>query len=289
MLPMTTETPDSVLQKNVPRVSIGMPVYNGEPFIREALDSLLAQTFSDFELIISDNAATDGTETICREYAEKDPRIRYVRQVENHGATANFQFVLDEAVGEYFMWAAADDRWCKSYIKKNITFLESNADYVSSTSDVIGHYDRDIYPAYEDQSGTKRIERVVGRHGSTHMFYSLYRRVELKDIMAKSFPLCRGYDWKLILLVLKKGKMKIHREWRCFNKYLRESNEVYLIPKVWHSMPDRNINYIIPFYEYSKTALVLAPTVATVRAVLKLNLMNLLIQIRKLFRILLRA
>lgn len=100
----------------VPQVSIGMPVYNGEPFIREALDSLLAQTFTDFELIISDNASTDGTEAICRDYAAKDKRIRYVRQAENRGAAANFQFVLDEAVGEYFMWAAADDVWDRQWI-----------------------------------------------------------------------------------------------------------------------------------------------------------------------------
>ena len=102
---------------NSPKVSIGMPVYNGELFIREALDSLLAQTFTDFELIISDNCSTDGTEAICREYADKDSRIRYVRQAENRGATANFKFVLDEAVGEYFMWAAADDVWDKSWIE----------------------------------------------------------------------------------------------------------------------------------------------------------------------------
>jgi glycosyltransferase involved in cell wall biosynthesis len=100
-----------------PQVSIGMPVFNGEPFIREALNSLLAQTYTEFELIISDNASTDGTEAICREYAAKDKRIRYVRQPTNRGATANFQFVVDEAVGEYFMWAAADDRHHKDFIK----------------------------------------------------------------------------------------------------------------------------------------------------------------------------
>lgn len=102
--------------KKVPQVSIGMPVYNGEPFIREALDSLLAQTLTDFELIISDNASTDGTEAICREYAARDARIRYVRQAENRGPTANFQFVLDEAAGEYFMWGAADDVWDREWI-----------------------------------------------------------------------------------------------------------------------------------------------------------------------------
>ncbi len=110
----TTMVP--VTEKPIPRVSIGMPVYNGEKFIREALDSLLLQTFTDFELIISDNASTDGTEAICREYAEKDHRVRYVRQVENLGAIANFKFVLDEAVAEYFMWAAADDVWDKNWV-----------------------------------------------------------------------------------------------------------------------------------------------------------------------------
>jgi glycosyltransferase involved in cell wall biosynthesis len=116
---MTSQTPANITEQSTktPQVSIGMPVYNGESFIREALDSLLAQTFTDFELIISDNASTDGTEAICREYAAKDDRIRYVRQAENRGGLANFQFVLDEAVGEYFMWAAADDRWDVRWIE----------------------------------------------------------------------------------------------------------------------------------------------------------------------------
>lgn len=113
---------------STPKVSIGMPVYNGSPFIREALDSLLNQTFTDFELIISDNASTDETESICREYAAKDPRIRYVRQPENRGALLNFQFVLDEAVGEYFMWAAADDMWSSEWIEELLPVaIKSNA------------------------------------------------------------------------------------------------------------------------------------------------------------------
>ncbi|WNC86000.1 glycosyltransferase family 2 protein [Thermosynechococcus sp. QKsg1] len=98
-------------------LSIGMPVYNGAKFIREALDSLLAQTFTDFELIISDNASTDETEAICREYAAKDKRIRYVRQAQNLGAAANFKYVLDEARGEYFMWAAADAEVLKDSLR----------------------------------------------------------------------------------------------------------------------------------------------------------------------------
>ena len=120
----------------VPRVSIGMPVYNGESFIRKALDSLLAQTFTDFELIISDNASTDGTEAICREYAAKDKRIRYVRQTENRGAMANFQFVLNEAVGDYFMWAAADDWQTSDFIELLITELDKNPSFACMMADV---------------------------------------------------------------------------------------------------------------------------------------------------------
>lgn len=109
--------PPGAINAKIPCVSIGMPVFNGGKYIREALDSLLAQTFTDFELIISDNASTDGTEAICREYEEKDSRIRYVRQTENRGAAANFRFVLGEARGEYFMWAACDDVWDVKYIE----------------------------------------------------------------------------------------------------------------------------------------------------------------------------
>jgi glycosyltransferase involved in cell wall biosynthesis len=81
---------DVKMYQCAPRVSIGMPVYNGEPYLTRALDALLAQSFTDFELIISDNASTDATETICREYAARDRRIRYYRCNENHGAAWNF-------------------------------------------------------------------------------------------------------------------------------------------------------------------------------------------------------
>jgi len=101
-----------------------MPVFNGERFITEAIDSILAQTFTDFELIISDNASTDSTGSICHEYTHRDERIRYVRQSENRGIVANFQFVLDEARGEYFMWAAHDDVWDEKWIETLLRIAE---------------------------------------------------------------------------------------------------------------------------------------------------------------------
>ena len=94
---------------SVPRVSIGMPVYNGENFLRSALDSILQQDYADFELIISDNASQDATEKICREYAAKDSRVRYYRNEKNIGASGNFNRLLELARGEFFKWAAHDD------------------------------------------------------------------------------------------------------------------------------------------------------------------------------------
>lgn len=117
-----------------PKVSIGMPVYNGEQFIRKALESLLAQTFKDFELVISDNASIDKTEDICREYYVRDERICYIRQHKNTGAARNFFFVLDQAHGDYFMWAAADDLWDPEYIEKCVKCLDHIPDiYIAFT------------------------------------------------------------------------------------------------------------------------------------------------------------
>ncbi len=114
-----------------PKVSIGFPVYNGGEFIRGALDSLVSQSFEDLEIIISDNASTDSTEEICREYAKNDSRINYIRHSENLGPAFNFQFVLDEAKGEYFMWAAHDDRRAPNFIAECLSVFNDNPDSVS--------------------------------------------------------------------------------------------------------------------------------------------------------------
>jgi glycosyltransferase involved in cell wall biosynthesis len=102
---------------HVPLVSIGLPVYNGEKYVREAIDSLLAQSLTDFELLISDNASTDDTRRICEAYARRDSRVRYLRQPENIGAGRNFEFVLDNARGKFFMWAAHDDAWAANWLE----------------------------------------------------------------------------------------------------------------------------------------------------------------------------
>jgi glycosyltransferase involved in cell wall biosynthesis len=109
-----------------PKVSIGMPVYNGEKFIRRALDSLLNQTFEDFELIISDNASIDETQRICLGYAAKDNRIRYERSDVNVAAISNFNRALNLASGQYFMWAAHDDKWDPLFVERLTQALDEN-------------------------------------------------------------------------------------------------------------------------------------------------------------------
>jgi glycosyltransferase involved in cell wall biosynthesis len=113
-----------------PLVSIGLPVYNGERFLAQALESLLRQTLQDFELIISDNASTDGTADICLDYAARDARIRYIRQPSNIGGPGNWNFVALEARGRYFKWAAADDFCDPRMLEKCVAVLNADPSIV---------------------------------------------------------------------------------------------------------------------------------------------------------------
>jgi glycosyltransferase involved in cell wall biosynthesis len=110
-----------------PLVSIGLPVYNGERFLAQALDSLLGQTLGDLELIISDNASTDRTAEICKDYAARDARIRYIRQERNKGAMWNFNFVAQQARGRYFKWSSANDFCDPRLLEKCVAVLRSDS------------------------------------------------------------------------------------------------------------------------------------------------------------------
>jgi glycosyltransferase involved in cell wall biosynthesis len=119
-----------MMSDNKPCVSIGLPVFNGENYLTEALDSIVVQTYSDFELIISDNASTDRTEEICRAYAAKDERIRYLRNETNLGAAKNFNRVFELTSGEYFKWAAHDDLCAPEYLERCVEILDREPDIV---------------------------------------------------------------------------------------------------------------------------------------------------------------
>jgi glycosyltransferase involved in cell wall biosynthesis len=122
---------------STPRVSIGLPVYNGENFLEPTLDALLAQSFSDFELIISDNASSDGTEAIGRAYAARDRRVRYERLAENIGAAGNWNRVLQIARASYFKWAAHDDLHQPEFLARCVAALDADPTRVLAYSRAI--------------------------------------------------------------------------------------------------------------------------------------------------------
>src|SRR5712672_2829455 len=108
----------------IPRLSIGLPVYNGENFLAESIEALLGQSYEDFELIISDNASTDGTPDICRRYAKQDSRIRYIRQPRNIGSAPNHNVVIERARGELFKHASHDDLYARDLLERCVAALD---------------------------------------------------------------------------------------------------------------------------------------------------------------------
>jgi glycosyltransferase involved in cell wall biosynthesis len=107
-----------------PRLTIGLPVYNGAKYLAESLESLLGQSFTDFELIISDNASTDGTGEICRRYEKQDSRVRYFRQPRNLGLAPNVNFIVSQATGELYKEAAHDDLYARSLLERCVAALD---------------------------------------------------------------------------------------------------------------------------------------------------------------------
>ena len=181
----------------MPRVSIGMPVYNGEEFIAEAIESLLKQSFTDFELLIADNASTDRTPEICREFAARDSRIRWMPSPENRGAAWNFNRLFFESKGQYFKWSAADDICAPTLIQKCVDVLDNNPDVVlchchtskiNAKSEKIGQYDLDNSLDLANPVVHKRFRaQILPRHSCVHVF-GLVRR----EILART-PLIGPY------------------------------------------------------------------------------------------------
>ena len=115
---------------HVPRLSVGLPVYNGAKYLAQSLDALLGQTYTDFELIISDNASTDGTAEICHAYEKLDDRIRYFRKARNVGASPNHDFVFRQARGEFFKWTASDDLYARELFERCVKALDEHPEVV---------------------------------------------------------------------------------------------------------------------------------------------------------------
>ena len=122
--------------KNIPLVTVGIPVYNGEKFLKKRLDSIQNQTFKNFEVIISDNASNDLTSDICKQYENLDNKIKYYRQEKNLGYVGNFNYLIKNAKSKYFVIASVDDLWEPTFLEENIQILESNKKIIGSIGEV---------------------------------------------------------------------------------------------------------------------------------------------------------
>ena len=178
------------------RVSIGVPVYNGERYVAETLDSLLAQTFGDFELIVCDNASTDRTEQICRAYAERDARIRYVRNSSNFGAAVNYRRAFELSSGEYFRWANADDLFAAEGLARCVAVLDRQPSavlayprtkFIDERGQVISEYADNLH--IQSSRASERFTRVMERLGYVNVIYGLMRADALRRTdLLRPFP-----------------------------------------------------------------------------------------------------
>lgn len=184
----------TVAGTGAPLVSIGLAVYNGAASLAEAIESLLAQDYANFEIIIADNASTDETQTICRRYAAVDARIRYQRSDHNRGAIANFNWVFEMAAGEYFSWAAHDDRRLGNHLSACVGALleERNAVLAGTACEVREMAgDKLLFtdPGFSTPGLTPAARYKLYKttlHGGRHVggiFYGVYRRRALAKLM----------------------------------------------------------------------------------------------------------
>lgn len=197
----------------VPLVSVGVPVYNGEAFLEDAIRSVLAQKLDDLELILCDNASSDRTAEICRDHAARDPRVRYYRNARNLGAAANYNLAYSHARGRYFKWLAHDDRMLPSFLGKTSRVLEERPEavlcntvvsYIDSSGAPLGLYDTKLSGA-DSPSAAARFGWMVLRSHTCVDFFGLIRRDTLHDsLLHGTF---HGADRALLAQLALRGRM----------------------------------------------------------------------------------
>jgi glycosyltransferase involved in cell wall biosynthesis len=199
------------MNRSRPRVSIGLPVRNGARYLGEAVDSLLRQNYTDFELIISDNASTDETEAMCRDYAARDPRVRYYRSDQNVGLANNYNYLFMRARGDYFKWAAADDVHEPDYVGRCLEVLEhdpavvlayTKARFIDEDGGPVAESD----PGFDLQSDTapERFRYVIHSSSWVNAIFGLIRAKSLANTrLLPSYP---GGDFSLLGELAMAGK-----------------------------------------------------------------------------------
>ena len=246
-----------------PRLSIGLPVYNGARYLAEALDCFLAQTFEDFEIVVSDNASTDFTAEICRSYAERDRRIHYFRNERNLGAIPNFNRVFELSQSPLFKWAANDDLYHHRYLETCIRILDDHPDVILAHSKTVFVDDRGVSFPVDPATGKyvdprtgvaqipdspmvadspvaiSRFWQVLSRASwGTHMFGIMRRETLQKTRLVPNFA---GGDRAMLAELALLGRFRCANE-ALFSKRFHENASCALNQKEhreWHSTDDK--------------------------------------------------
>jgi glycosyltransferase involved in cell wall biosynthesis len=181
-----------------PPITVGLPAFDGERFLAQALDSILAQTFTEFTLVVSDNGSTDATAEIVRDYARRDPRIRLIRNRENRGAAWNHNRVFAECESPFFRWASADDMLAPTLLERSLDVLEDAPEdvvlvypqtlVVDEEGEVLRLVEDDLAAA-PGAAPHARLLRVLRKMVYGNTVYSLVRASALRRTrLHRSFP-----------------------------------------------------------------------------------------------------
>lgn len=169
-----------------PRITLGLPVYNGANYLRETLESLRAQTFSEWTLLVSDNASTDATMDIVREFAAEDDRIQYQVHEENIGAHRNYNSIVPRANSEYFKWMAHDDLLAPTFLERCVAILDARPEVVLAFTaaeriDELGNKIDDLRSKsnYESDSPYVRLRAYIGDRMKAPPIFGVMRRSTL--------------------------------------------------------------------------------------------------------------
>lgn len=212
------------MNKHKPKVSIGLPVYNGEQYLSFAIDSILTQNFHDFELIICDNASTDRTEEICRNFVKRDSRIRYIRHDENLGAAPNFNYAFENSTGQYFKWVAHDDVYSPDYLTKCVMVLEndpsvvlchSRISFIDNSGEIIRRYEEPLRHLHTNDP-SKRFKDLINLNHWCLDIFGLMRSKVLKQ--TRLIDVFYGADRHLLVEMGLRGRFHRIPEYLFFSR-----------------------------------------------------------------------